>query len=111
MISSNRNHHFQIQCIVIDYIVNNDMLSISGATLVLGIQNLRRLHYSSRSADKPLNPQPFIQKSVANIFGSVTFGERMDYEDTIFIKYTQIFNRSIQIVGNSGVINTFPFVR
>ena len=64
-----------------------------------------------RNTDTPLNPQPFIQKSVANVIGSVTFGKRMEYEDPIFIKYMKIFNRSIQIVGNSGVINTFPFVR
>ena len=64
-----------------------------------------------KNIDKPLYPQPIIQKSVANVIASVTFGKRMDYEDPIFIKYMKIFNRSLQVIGNSGVVNTFPFVR
>ncbi|KAK2156658.1 hypothetical protein LSH36_208g04093 [Paralvinella palmiformis] len=64
-----------------------------------------------KNTKKPLYPQPIIQKSVANVIASVTFGKRADYEDPAFTKYMKIFNRSIKVMGNSGVINTFPFVR
>ncbi|KAK2139698.1 hypothetical protein LSH36_1652g00062 [Paralvinella palmiformis] len=64
-----------------------------------------------KNTDKHFNPQPVIQKSVANVIASVTFGKRMDYEDPIFIKYMKIFNRCLHVIGSSGVINTFPFIR
>ena len=64
-----------------------------------------------KNTKKPLYPQPIIQKSVANVIASVTFGKRANYEDPAFTKYMKIFNRSIKVMGNSGVINTFPFVR
>jgi len=57
-----------------------------------------------RKTDKPLYPQPIIQKSVANVIASVIFEKRMDYEDPIFTKYLKILNRSIQVVENSGII-------
>ena len=64
-----------------------------------------------KNADKPLYPQPFLQKSVANVISSVTFGKRMDYEDPVFTKYMTIFNRTITVIGNNGVVNMFPIVR
>ena len=62
-----------------------------------------------KNADKPFYPQPLLQK--ANVISSVTFGKRMDYEDPIFTRYMKIFNRTISVIGNNGVVNIFPAVR
>ena len=63
------------------------------------------------NVNKPFYPQPTIQKSVANVIASVTLGRRMDYEDPVFIQYLKIMNRAFEILGNSGAITTFPFLR
>ncbi|KAK2156661.1 hypothetical protein LSH36_208g04096 [Paralvinella palmiformis] len=64
-----------------------------------------------KNTDKPLYPQAIIQKSVANVIASVTFGKRMNYEDPIFTKFMETFNRNFRVIGSSGFINIFPFVR
>jgi len=64
-----------------------------------------------KNVNKPFYPQPVLQKSVANVIASITFGKRMDYQDPVFLKYLEIFNRTIEIIGISGAINTFPLVQ
>ena len=64
-----------------------------------------------KNTDKPFYPQPLLQKSVANVIASVTFGKRMDYDDPVFTEYMKIFNRSITVAGNTGVATIFPFLR
>ena len=64
-----------------------------------------------KNTDKPFYPQPLLQKSVANVIASVTFGKRMDYDDPVFTKYMKIFNRSITEIGSNGIVNIFPFLR
>ena len=63
------------------------------------------------NTDKPFYPQPLLQKSVANVIASVTFGKRMDYDDTMFTKYMKTFNRIMRKIGSNGIVNIFPFLR
>ena len=59
----------------------------------------------------PIHPQLVIQKSVANTMACVTFGKRMDYNNPAFINYLKMMNRSIELLGSTGVITMFPVLR
>ena len=61
--------------------------------------------------NRPFYPTPLVQMSVANVIASVMFGNRMDYNDPAFKKYIEFFNRLIKVIGYSGIVNAFPFVR
>ena len=59
----------------------------------------------------PFDPSPIIQKSVANVINNVTFGRRYDYLDPHFLRHLDILDRNMRIVGNSAILNLFPFLK
>ncbi|KAK2150699.1 hypothetical protein LSH36_394g01062 [Paralvinella palmiformis] len=69
------------------------------------------VQYIEDRANEPLYPVPLLRRSVANVIASVTFGKRMEYEDPVFVKYMEIFNRFFRVIGYSGVVRAFQFVR
>ena len=46
-----------------------------------------------------VNPQPLIQKSVANVIAVVLFGERSEYDDPKFIQYLREMRELTEITG------------
>ncbi|ELU15807.1 hypothetical protein CAPTEDRAFT_142591 [Capitella teleta] len=49
--------------------------------------------------------------AVSNVIGSLVFGNRLDYGSERLKKYMEIIIESFEVMGISGVLTVFPFVR
>ena len=65
----------------------------------------------STGGSTAVNPQPLIQKSVANVIAVVLFGERFEYDDPQFIQYLREMHEISEIVGPHNPAMLFKVLR
>ncbi len=59
----------------------------------------------------PFDPHDLVQMAVSNIIYAMVFGARYDYESPKFKRYMEMMNENFEILGNSGALTVFPFLK
>ncbi len=60
---------------------------------------------------KAFDPSYAVISAVANVIVNVVYGSRYDYADPVFTKFISITQQSFEILGNSGALTVFPFLK
>ena len=60
---------------------------------------------------RTLDPASIIQKAVSNVVNNVTFGQRYEYVDPMFLRHIDILEKNFRVLGNSGALAMFPFLK
>lgn len=72
------------------------------------------IHYLQVFKDntgQPYDTASILQMSVSNIINNIIFGRRYDYDDPKFIKYMEITSMNFEVLGNSGALTVFTFLK
>lgn len=59
----------------------------------------------------PHNPAHIIQTTVSNLICSISYGQRYEYNDPVFIHFIAILNHSFEVQGNMGLLNAIPSLK
>ncbi len=57
------------------------------------------------------DPSNAIMAAVSNIICAIVYGSRFEYNDPKFLNFIDINNKAFAILGNSGPLTAFPFLR
>ena len=60
---------------------------------------------------KPMDPHFLTMKAIANIIFSIVSGNRNDYSDEYFNEYVRSMTEGFEILGESGILMVFPFLK
>ena len=60
---------------------------------------------------KPMDPHFLTMMAIANIIYSIVSGNRNDYSDEYFNEYVRSMTEGFEILGESGILMVFPFLK